>query len=73
MEKNKKRHREEEGKDPWFGSRGRSVSEDTMPRFAKRQTTSAIEAVASSGMFWHDRRVAPELIVVFGSAHSLEL
>ena len=70
MEKNKKRHRKEEGKDPWFGSRGRS---DTMPRFAKRQTTSAIEAAASSGMFWHDRRVAPELIVVFGSAHSLEL
>ena len=72
MKKNKKRYREEEGKDLGFGSRGRSVPEDTMPRSAKRQSTSAIEAAASSGMFWHDRRVAPELIVAFESAQSLE-
>lgn len=48
MEKNKKRHREEEGQDPGFGSSGRSVPEDTMSQFAKRHTTSAVAAVASS-------------------------
>lgn len=62
IEKNKKRRREEEGEDPGFGSRGRPVPEDKIPPFAKRQTISAIAALASSGMFWHDRGVAPELM-----------
>jgi hypothetical protein len=35
------------------------VPEDKIPRFAKRQTISAL---ACSGMFWHDRGVAPELM-----------
>jgi len=38
------------------------VPEDKIPHFAKRQTISAIAALASSGMFWHDRGVAPELM-----------
>ena len=62
IEKNRKRRREEEGEDPEFESRGRPVPEDKISHFAKRQTISGIATLASSGMFWHDGGVAPELM-----------
>ena len=51
IEKNRKRRREEKGEDPRFGLRCRPVPKGKIPRFAKRQTISAIAAPAPLGMF----------------------